>query len=29
MKDAIFLYENMLEKILGFGLIHENKIFFF
>ena len=25
----IFLYENMLGKILGFGLIHENNFFLF
>jgi len=27
VKDAIF-YENMLGKFLGFGCMHENKIFF-
>jgi hypothetical protein len=28
-KDAIFFNENMLGKVLGFGHIHGNKIFFF
>jgi len=30
-KDAIFVFflKNMLENFLGFGRMHENKIFFF
>jgi hypothetical protein len=28
MNVFVFFYENMLEKFLGFGCMHENKIFF-